>query len=145
MDLRRIVIDTSVWIAALRSRRGASHRLLTLIGTGRFEIHISVPLVLEYEDVAKRMPGEIALDASDIDDLLDYICSVGKHQKVFYLWRPFLRDPGDDFVLELAVAAGCDTIVTLNQRHFAGVERFGIATLTPKEFLQAIGGFSEHD
>jgi len=140
MSLRKIVIDTSVWTAALRSRRGASHRLLTLVGAGRFEIHISVPLILEYEEVARRMLGEIPLDANDIDDLPDYLCSVGIHQEVFYLWRPFLRDPEDDFVLELAVAAGCDTIVTFNQRVFAGAERFGVATMTPREFLQAIGG-----
>ena len=64
-----IVIDTNVLIAALRSRRGASYKLLTLIGSGRFEINVSVPLILEYETVAKRLVGETELSEDDIDDM----------------------------------------------------------------------------
>jgi putative PIN family toxin of toxin-antitoxin system len=135
----QIVVDTSVWISALRSRRGASHRLLSLLGTGQFETHISVPLVLEYEGVPRRLLGQIALTETDIEDILDYICRVSKHQKVFYLWRPFLSDPDDDMVLELAVTARCDFIVTHNRRHFRGAERFGLTVVTPGEFLQKIG------
>ena len=57
------------------------------------------------------------------------------HQKIFYLWRPFLRDPNDDMVLEVAVEAQCSYIVTFNTRDFAGIEQFGLQTLTPGEFL----------
>ena len=139
MSVHQIVIDTNVWIAALRSKRGASYKLLTFIDSGKFKANISVPLVLEYEDTAKRIVGEIPLTARDIDDILDYICSVARHHKIYYLWRPFLSDPNDDMVLELAVTAECDFIVTFNQRDFVGVEQFGLAALTPKEFLQKIG------
>jgi putative PIN family toxin of toxin-antitoxin system len=139
VQVYQIVVDTSVWIAALRSRRGASHRLLSLLGTGPFEISVSVPLVLEYEGVARRLIGQIPLTEAEIDDILDYICRVANHQKVFYLWRPFLSDPDDDMVLELAVTAQCDFIVTHNRRHFQGSERFGLTVITPKEFLQQIG------
>lgn len=135
----QIVIDTNVWIAALRSKRGASYKLLSLIDSGKFEINLSVPLVLEYEDVAKRIVGAIPLTARDVDDILDYICSVAHHRKIYYLWRPFLSDPRDDMILELAVTAECDFIVTFNQSDFAGIQQFGLATLTPKEFLQQIG------
>jgi putative PIN family toxin of toxin-antitoxin system len=135
----QIVLDTSVWIAALRSRRGASHRLLSLLGSGRFEIILSVPLLIEYEDVAKRLIGEIGLTESDIDDTLDYLCSVARHQNVHYLWRPFSPNPNDDMLIELAVAAQCDYIVTHNLRHFRGVERFGLEAVTPGEFLERIG------
>ena len=135
----QIVIDTNVLIAALRSRQGASHRLLLLTGTDRFEICVSVSLMLEYEDAAKRLVGETPLTESDIDDILDYLCAVARREQVFYLWRPFLKDPGDDMVLELAVTAGCDFIVTYNKKDFSGVERFGLGVLTPREFLEQIG------
>lgn len=110
-----------------------------LIGSGKFEINVSVPLVLEYEDVAKRLIGTISLTESNIDDIIDYICAVANRKKVFYLWRPFLKDPKDDMVLELAVAANCEFIVTYNIDDFRGVERFGLRVVTPKEFLREIG------
>ena len=139
VQLQQIVIDTNVFIAALRSQRGASYKLLMLMGTRKFETNVSVPLVLEYEDVAKRFLEEIKLSESAIDDILDYICEVANPRKVFYLWRPILKDPKDDMVLELAVAASCNFIVTFNQRDFQGVEKFGLQVLPPKEFLQLIG------
>ena len=139
MNVRRIVIDTNVFIAALRSQRGASYRLLTLIDSGKFVVNVSVPLILEYEDAAKRLIGKIALNARDIDHILDYICAVSNQQAVFYLWRPFLTDPKDDMVLELAVSANCDFIVTYNQRDFQGAEKFGIQVATPRELLREIG------
>ncbi len=114
MSVPQIVIDTNVFVAALRSNRGASHRLLHLINGGKFEINISVPLVLEHEDVGKRIVEEIALRVEDIEDVIDYICKVANHHKVYYLWRPFLRVPKDDMVLELAVSGGCEIIVAYN-------------------------------
>ncbi len=110
-----------------------------LLGGTKFETNISVPLILEYEDAAKRLLGEIALTERDVDDILDYICQVANHWKVFYLWRPFLTDPKDEMVLELAVTARCDVIVTYNKANFRGVERFGLRVLTAREFLQEIG------
>ena len=139
MEQCHIVIDTNVLVAALRSRRGASYRLLRLVNSGKFIIHVSVPLVLEYEDVAKRLVGSIPLTEQDIDDILDYMCAIAQRHKVFYLWRPFLKDPKDDMVLELAVVAGCDFIVTYNKQDFQGGDRFGLRVGTSKEFLQEIG------
>ena len=135
----QIVIDTSVLVAALRSRRGASYQLLMLLGSEKFEINLSVPLVLEYESAAKRLIGSFHLTERDIDHILDYICRVGNHQEVYYLWRPLLKDSNDDMVLELAVAGGCAYLVTYNRSDFAGAERFGIRIVTPLEFLQEIG------
>lgn len=139
MTKYQIVIDTSVFVSALRSRRGASHKLLMLLESVKFEANVSVPLVLEYEDAARRLIGEIPLTERDIDDILDYVCKVANRRKVFYLWRPFLKDPKDDMVLELAVTAECDFIVTYNKGDFQGVELFGLRAVTPKEFLQEIG------
>jgi putative PIN family toxin of toxin-antitoxin system len=135
----QIVIDTCVVISALRSRRGASYRLLMLADGGRFDTNLSVSLLLEYEQVAKRFVGEISLTETDIDDILDYLCQTAIQRKVYYLWRPFLKDPQDDMVLELAVSAGCRFIVTFNIRDFAGAEQFGIRVVTPQKFLQQLG------
>ena len=73
---------------------------------------------------------------SDIEDFIDYICSVGIRTKIFYLWRPYLRDPFDDHVLELAINAGAETIVTFNKKDFQEAETLGIKIKTPKEFLE---------
>ena len=135
----RIVVDTSVLVAGLRSRRGAAFRLLREIGKTHFEIALSVPLVLEYEDVLLRYADDMGLATDDIDALLDYFCRVGHLQRIFFLWRPLLPDPKDDLVLEVAVAAECEAVVTYNLRDFAGAERFGIQVLEPGPFLRSIG------
>lgn len=100
---------------------------------------MSVPLVLEYEDVAKRQARTLGLTHADVDEVLDYVCSVAEHRRIYFLWRPVLSDPRDDMVLELAVEAGCDCIVTHNLRDFAGVERFGVRALSPRDFLKRLG------
>jgi putative PIN family toxin of toxin-antitoxin system len=137
--IRRVVLDTNVLVAASRSKRGASAKLLSLVGTGRFEICLSVPVVLEYEEAVMRHLDEGSRERHYWNDILDFLCRVGRRQDVFFLWRPFLRDPKDDMVLELAVAGGCRSIVTYNQRDFVGSERLGIALVTPKEFLAELG------
>jgi putative PIN family toxin of toxin-antitoxin system len=136
----QIILDTNVLVAALKSRKGASFKLLSLIDSGKFEVNLSVPLFLEYEDVLKRKDMLPHLAMEDIDNVLDYICKQGNRKKIFYLWRPFLKDPKDDFVLELAVEAGCDYIITYNLKDFEGINKFGVKAITPKEFLKIIGG-----
>ena len=135
----QIVLDTNVIVSALRSQLGASYKLLMLIGRSTFEINLSVPVLLEYEDATKRLLGQIPLTEIEIDHILDYLAGMANERTVFYLWRPFLRDPKDDMILELAVSAACQTIVTFNKKDFVGVEQFGIEIMTPKEFLESIG------
>ncbi len=139
MSLPQIVIDTNVIIAGLRSRRGSAFKLLTLIDTGQFDIHLSVPLVLEYTEVLLRELPNLYLSREEVDDLIDFYCAVGVQQEIFFLWRPFLRDPKDEMVLELAVKAGWQSIITYNTRDFAGIEQFGLNPLKPSEFLRLIG------
>jgi len=134
----KIVIDTNVLVASLRSRRGASFKLVSLLLSNKFSIAISVPLVFEYEDALKRLDS-LAIKEQDIGNLIDFLCKIGHHQEIFFLWRPFLPDPSDDHVLEVAVAAGCDAIVTYNKRDFKGIERFGLRVLDPRELLSEIG------
>ena len=134
------VIDTNVLVAALRSRRGASFQLLKRIGSGEFRICLSVPLALEYEDAGKRAAREVGLTAADVDDVVDYLCSVADLREIHFLWRPFLRDPNDDHLLELAVESGSRWIITFNIRDFAGSEQFGVKALTPQQFLAKLEG-----
>lgn len=135
----RVVLDTNVLIAALRSRRGASFALLSRISQQAFEIALSVPLVLEYEEAALKHLDSTSLGEADVRAVLDYMCRVGRHQPIFFLWRPFLPDPEDDMILELAVAAECDAVVTFNRTDFAGAEKFGIEVITPVDLLDRIG------
>jgi putative PIN family toxin of toxin-antitoxin system len=139
----QIVIDTNVLISALRSQQGASFRLLSLIGeSSLFEINISVPLILEYEDVTKRYLKEMGLTQKDVSDIIDYLCSVGNRRRIYFLWRPLLKDPKDDMILELAVEAQCDYIISFNKRDFVGIQQFDLQALTPQEFLKIIGEIS---
>lgn len=139
MAVPQIVIDTNVVVAALRSKRGASARLLRLIGSGLFEIHDSVPLILEYEDVILRQSGDLGLSDLDVSDLIDSLCALAQHHAIYFLWRPFLPDANDELILELAVSAHCDYIITHNLSDFRGVESFGLQAITPGEFLKVIG------
>jgi putative PIN family toxin of toxin-antitoxin system len=135
MRTYRIVLDTNIIVAALRSQRGTSYALLTQIHRPEIEIAVSVPLVLEYEKVALAQQEHLSFSREDILAYIDYLCSIAIRQKVHYLWRPCLRDPADDMVLELAVAAQCDYIITFNTKDFAGSEQFGIFAITPKDLF----------
>lgn len=133
----RIVIDTNVLVAALRSRRGWSFELLSQVGRGRFQHILTVPLVMEYEDVLLR-PGMVPLGAGGVHDVLDYLCATADLQSVHFLWRPQLPDVKDDMVLEAAANGQCGHIVTWNVRDFAPASRFGIRVVEPSDFLQQL-------
>ena len=139
MRLSQIVLDTNILVSALRSKRGASFKLVSLIDQGPFEINLSVPLVFQYEEVLRRQRCSLHVTQDGIVDFLDYLCSVANLHAVYFLWRPYLPDPQDDMVLDLAVNADCKYIVTYNKRDFRGVETFGIEVVTAKEFLEKIG------
>ena len=130
-----VVLDSNVLVAGFRSRRCDSFRVLSLLRDGRFEIALSVPLALQYESVLVRHAEELSWSRDEAVGLVDYLCHIARRQEIYFLWRPTLSDPGDEFVLELAVAAGCTVIVTHNGRDFKGAEKFGISILTPGEFL----------
>ena len=131
-------MDTNVLISALRSRNGASFQVLSRVGQGEFDIVLSVPLIIEYDDVAKRQSRALGLRHADIDAVLDYMCHVGELRGIFFLWRPFLKDPLDDMVLEVAFEGDCDFIVTHNVRNFDGIEKFGLSALRPGAFLKRL-------
>ncbi len=134
----RAVIDTNVLISAMRSTQGASHAILMAIHQRRFTPVLSVPLLMEYEDVAKR-PGLLPhLSQRDIDVILDQICARSVEQRIYFQWRPFLPDPDDDMLVELAVAASARYIVTSNLKDILPARSLGIEVLEPKDFLSMI-------
>ncbi len=139
MGRPQIVIDTNVILAGLWSQLGTSHQLLQRLDEGDFDFHLSVPLVMEYEDVCLRHRAELGLSQRDISVVMDQICAAGQRHEIFYLWRPWLKDPKDDMLLELAVAARCSKIVTFNLRDFTGIDSFGIEAIRPGDFLRQLG------
>ncbi|PWR00733.1 putative toxin-antitoxin system toxin component, PIN family [Leucothrix pacifica] len=139
MDNINVTIDTNVLLGALKSNKGASYKLLMLLTERVFTANISVPLFIEYESVAKRTELVANLSEEDINDILNYFLSKSNIQKIFYLWRPFLKDPKDDLVLEVAVKSQSKYIITFNKKDFVGCEKFGIEVMTPYEFLTTRG------
>jgi putative PIN family toxin of toxin-antitoxin system len=139
MSIPQVVLDTNVLVAGLRSKRGSAFQILSLVGTGKFDIHLSVPLVLEYREVLHRELPNLYITAEDVEAIIAFHCSVATCHKIFFLWRPYLPDPKDDMVLELAVKARCDSVVTYNALDFVGLERFGLSIMSPVELLRTIG------
>ena len=139
MRLQKIVIDTNILISALLSSRGAAFKLISLVGRGHYDYVLSVPLIIEYEDVLKRENSKIILSLESINNVLDRLCFHAELREIFYLWRPYLNDPKDDLVLELAVESNCDAIITYNLKDFKNIDKFGLEAITPKAFLQQIG------
>jgi putative PIN family toxin of toxin-antitoxin system len=137
--LPRIILDTNVLFSALRSRLGVSFRILSMVGQSRFSLQVSAPLIAEYEAVLKR--GQLALADGQIDDVIDFLCAHSEHHKIFYLWRPVLKDPDDDFLLELAVKSQA-SIVTWNVADFKKADTLGVRVITPKQLLQLLENLS---
>ncbi len=133
-----IILDTNVLHSGLYSSRGASYQILRLIEKGKIKPVLSTALLFEYEDVLKRNKRILKIKENDIENILDNLCSVSKHQKIYFLWRPYLSDPKDDLILELAVASKTKTIVTHNIKDFKGINKFGVKAVTPKILLEEI-------
>jgi putative PIN family toxin of toxin-antitoxin system len=132
----RIVLDTNVILSAFLSTLGASFTLLDMLGSKAFSLHLSVPLMLEYEEVLLH---KTSISHEDLQQFLAYINSIGIHHQIFYLFRWFLTDHDDDMVLEIAIAAQATHIVTFNKHDLNIATTFGIQVVTPKEFLQELG------
>jgi putative PIN family toxin of toxin-antitoxin system len=135
----QVVVDTNVILSALRSKRGASYRLLQLVGDPRWRMHVSVALLLQYEAVVRREAVPLHATQEEVDKFVNYLCAASDHRVIHFSWRPQLTDPNDEFVLELAIAAGASHIITFNKVDFRGAERFGISIVEPGQFLRIIG------
>lgn len=140
----KIVIDTNVILPALMSVEGVSNKLMVWLFTQEKKLNVvSNTLVTEYEDVLLRDKNRkfyLQFSSEEIVAFIDDICLISHHQKINFLWRPFLKDIKDDMVLETAFNAGCDYILTYSAKDFKGVEeKFGIKIISPKDFLTVAG------
>lgn len=138
MEKVEAIVDTNVLLSGLASRNGKSFQILQLLAEEKFHVSISVPVVLEYEAVLKKKLDKRVYSDQDIQAIIDFICKIGRHVKVYYLWRPILKDPYDDHLLEVAVAANAKWIITYNVKDFERASIFGISAVTPYEFLQVL-------
>ena len=137
----RLIVDTDVVVAAMRSPSGASAALLALLLQKQRPMLLSVAMALEYEAICMLAEHRLAANASenDVRNLLDTIIDVIVPVEVHYQWRPQLTDAGDEMVLEAAVNGRANAIVTFNYRDYKDIPtRFGIEVLSPKEALRRI-------
>ena len=129
------MLDTDVMVAALRSDRGASRQLLLCALDNSLEVLVSVPLMVEYEAVLTRSEhlNVSGLTVHEVMDILDAFAKIVVPVQLWFLWRPRLKDPADEMVLETAVNGSADCLVTFNERHLAAAAReFGLQVLTPR-------------
>lgn len=134
----RAVLDTNVVVAALRSKTGASAAILAAVGTGTFELIMSVALALEYEEVLKREVPYVP--RAELDELVSFLCVNARRQETGSSAWPLVADPDDELLARLAVASACDYLVTHNVRDVRGVESLGTTVITPSRFIRIMRG-----
>jgi len=134
----RIIVDTNVLVAATRNRDGPSFALIQLVRARSFLMCCSPALFLEYEDVLRR-PEQRAVSGlriKDVDAILNELAALLEPVLTHYQWRPQLRDPADEMVLEAAANARVDALVTYHLRTFLPAQRFGVSVLTPEQTFE---------
>jgi putative PIN family toxin of toxin-antitoxin system len=139
--MMRIVLDTSVVVAALRTRWGAGNAVLRLVAQRRLVTLATPPLFLEYEDALKRPEHRLAhgLSLEAVDEFLAELAALIEPVEVHFQWRPQSRDPNDEMVLEAAINGQADALVTYNIADFAGAaDRFKISVLRPGDLLRRV-------
>lgn len=137
----RLVADTDVVVAAMRSPSGASAAILRAVRQGRVSLLLSVPLAMEYESVCSRPEHQLAsgLSEKEVEAFLDAVIAMAEPVKIHFLWRPQLHDPADEMVLEAAVNGRADLLVTFNLGDYGTVPtQFGIEVLPPREAIKRI-------
>lgn len=137
----RLVLDTNVLVAGLRSPTGASAALIDRALSRSFVLVLSVALALEYEAVCRDPAQRIVsgLSETGVETIVTALCAVAEPVTTRFLWRPQLHDPADEMVLDTAINGAADALVTFNRRDFGQAPtRFGVALLSPQEALRRL-------
>jgi putative PIN family toxin of toxin-antitoxin system len=132
----RVVIDTSVVVSAARSAFGASKVVIDWLDEGKIQAVVSMKLVLEYESLLRRQIDATGWTVEEVINFLDVICEKCQQVAPTFSYRPSIADPDDEFLVELAFAAGVDYLITLNPKDFAGSVVFGVELISPGEFVR---------
>ncbi len=136
-----MVLDTDAVVAAMRSPAGASAAILRAVREDRVTLLLSAPLAMEYEAVCRRPEHrlEAGLSVRQVEVFLDAVIAMAEPVLTHFLWRPQLRDPNDEMVLEAAVNGGADALVTFNVRDYGrAATQFGVEVLLPREAIARI-------
>jgi putative PIN family toxin of toxin-antitoxin system len=136
-----LVLDTDVVVAAMRSPEGASAAIVRLARQGRVTLLVSVALALEYEAVCSRLEHRLAagLSEDEVNVFVNAIIDIARPVTMHFLWRPQLRDPCDEMVLETAINGDADALVTFNTKDFGDAPgHFGVDLLLPRETIVRI-------
>ena len=131
----RAVMDTSVLVAGLRSRSGASHELLQQLRAGHWTLVLGNTVASEYHEILHREASALSLTHAEADEYLDVVCALAERRTLTTEWQPAATDPDDEPIIQLARETGVAYLVTHNVRHVAGAERFGVRVMRPAEFL----------
>lgn len=136
----RLVLDTDAVIAAMRSPTGASAAIVRAARQGRVQLLLTVPLAMEYEAVCRRPEHglEAGLSNLEVEIFVDAVIAMAEPVPTHFLWRPQLRDPNDEMVLEAAVNGRADALVTFNLRDYGNAAEFGVGILLPREAIGRI-------
>ncbi len=138
----RVVLDTNVVLAAVRSRLGASSLLLRrlalnhLAGAEEFEVHLSTTLALEYEEILERYRGDFGWSSSQVSAFLRGLMGLCHETPIYFRWRPFLRDA--EMVVEVALTGSCTHIITFNERDLRPAQSLNLQVMRPGDFLQLL-------
>jgi predicted nucleic acid-binding protein len=125
----------------MRSPQGGSAELLRQINGGKAILLMSVALALEYEAKCTlpehRLAAGVSLDEAAA--FLSRLFALAEPVHSHFRWRPQLRDPGDELVLEAAVNGQASAVVTFNERDLRDAQlSFGIDVIRPGEALRRI-------
>ena len=135
------MLDTDAVVAAMRSPTGASAAIIRAVRQGQATLLLSVPLAMEYEAVCRRPEHrlEAGLSSREVEIFLDAIVAMAEPVNTHFLWRPQLRDPNDEMVLEAAVNGRADALVTFNLRDYGtAASQFGVEVLLPRDAIARI-------
>jgi putative PIN family toxin of toxin-antitoxin system len=137
----RLVLDTDAVVAAMRSPAGASAAIVRAVRRKEATLLLSVPLAMEHEAVCRKSEHRVEAQLSDreVEIFVDAIIAMAEPVKTHFLWRPQLRDPNDEMVLEAAVNGRADAVVTFNVRDYGtAASQFGVQVLLPREAIARI-------